>query len=467
MSRSPPALPAAPAYPVTVTRALGATSVPTYVFVHPADRQHYGHRNSAQRRSRCRSLASRRVRSMTVEAHAFSQGADITSSVGPFTWSADNPTVVTLIPMVNTAYNFRHEPGHGDGSRSRDDPDLCHRQRRFQFVISTAAIHECAGHHFARSSISFETCPIQTIESRSRPAGSQQTGQTTFVTSKGYYPNCYGHPHRCDGKQFPPQHQRRNRPQQNPTNLERLSALRSRPLRHCAGILHVSTPSPGSGTVTASCSPPTCNIGFPSFRLRFPRRAADPPAPSSFSAVSSFLSCQQLIPDPVYSSPTPVHAGPQSGDGAISGLIPALRPPSICVATSTGCANRLPPRAPPPFTSLSTAKASTGPGKTFALAAQFSPLRSRRRQSRIMGSDYGAELINPAQFGTSNSPFTALGTVTGKCLAVSNNGTAAVFSDTIHTPNQVYIVNTANPCRAGHRAEYLPAPSAAASPPTD
>ena len=43
---------------------------------------------------------------MTVEAHAFSQGTDITSSVGPFTWSASNASVVNLIPLVNTAYNF-------------------------------------------------------------------------------------------------------------------------------------------------------------------------------------------------------------------------------------------------------------------------------------------------------------------------------------------------------------------------
>ena len=61
-----------------------------------------------------------------------------------------------------------------------------------------------------------------------------------------------------------------------------------------------------------------------------------------------------------------------------------------------------------------------------------------------MGSDYGAVLINPANFGTSNSPFTGLGTITGKVLASSNNGSTAVFSDTIHTPNQVYIVNAGN-----------------------
>ncbi len=61
-----------------------------------------------------------------------------------------------------------------------------------------------------------------------------------------------------------------------------------------------------------------------------------------------------------------------------------------------------------------------------------------------MGSDFGAQLINPGGFGTANSPFTSLGTVTGKILAISGNGTVGVFSDTIHTPNQVYIVNASN-----------------------
>ena len=42
---------------------------------------------------------------MTVEAHAFSQGTDITASVGPFTFSANNPAVVNLIPIENIMYS--------------------------------------------------------------------------------------------------------------------------------------------------------------------------------------------------------------------------------------------------------------------------------------------------------------------------------------------------------------------------
>ena len=59
-----------------------------------------------------------------------------------------------------------------------------------------------------------------------------------------------------------------------------------------------------------------------------------------------------------------------------------------------------------------------------------------------MGSDFGAFMINPGSFGSSNNPYTSLGTVTGTVLASAINGSAAVFSDTIHTPNQAYVVNS-------------------------
>jgi hypothetical protein len=67
----------------------------------------------------------------------------------------------------------------------------------------------------------------------------------------------------------------------------------------------------------------------------------------------------------------------------------------------------------------------------------------------FMGSEFGAYSINPANLGGSTSPFTplpasgtTLGLVTGKVLAVSQSGTLAVFSDTVSTPNQVYVVSS-------------------------
>jgi hypothetical protein len=61
-----------------------------------------------------------------------------------------------------------------------------------------------------------------------------------------------------------------------------------------------------------------------------------------------------------------------------------------------------------------------------------------------MGSDYGAQIVSPSNFGSANSPFTPLGTLTGHVLASSLNGNIAAFSDTVHNPNQVYIASGSN-----------------------
>jgi hypothetical protein len=65
----------------------------------------------------------------------------------------------------------------------------------------------------------------------------------------------------------------------------------------------------------------------------------------------------------------------------------------------------------------------------------------------FMGSEFGAVAINPAGLAASSGAFTSLaaastplGLVTGKVIAVSENGSMAIFSDTVSTPNQVYVV---------------------------
>ena len=89
--------------------------------------------------------------SMTVEAHAFSQGVDITSSVGPFTWSANNSSVVTLIPTRQLDLQLRYESGHRQGHISRNHTDLRLGQRSHQFLVPTTPVSEFARYHFASS----------------------------------------------------------------------------------------------------------------------------------------------------------------------------------------------------------------------------------------------------------------------------------------------------------------------------
>jgi hypothetical protein len=81
-------------------------------------------------------------------------------------------------------------------------------------------------------------------------------------------------------------------------------------------------------------------------------------------------------------------------------------------------------------------------------------------------------LITSSNLGSSStSPFTLLpaaatqlGLVAGKVVAVSPNGALAVFSDTVSTPNQVYVVNSAGASPSATALNINSATTAAFSP---
>jgi hypothetical protein len=163
-----------------------------------------------------------------------------------------------------------------------------------------------------------------------------------------------------------------------------------------------------------------------------------------------FTSCQQLIPVPVYASPVfvtppaPYKVTELSPMAAISGVVTGASSPISVLASSTGCSKNPPAACGSAAYYLSTAKATAGNANGLPVSPN-SLLFTLAGDKVVMGSDFGAQLINPASFGTTSNPFTSLGSVTGKVLGISATGAFAAFSDTIHTPNQVYIVNTGNP----------------------
>ncbi len=442
--------------------ALGATSVPTYVFVHPPIDNITVTGvllDGVPVQEPCLSQSQ----SMTVEARAFSQGTDITSSVGPFTFSANNTSVVTLTPLVDSAYNFPTNQTTAKASF----PGLTQIYASASGVSSSS--FQQPQYQNSQGTMSpaldfFETCPIQSI-SLELGSGSQQSGQTTFVVSKGTGQTATAVLTDVMGNSSLP-------------NTNGGIVLSKIPLTWSAsqpGVLStatgcqescaLSTPSPGSGTVTASCSPPTCNIGFPTVPASLSTSALVDSCTQFFHAqYPKFIDCQQLIPAPVYASPvlvTPTGDIPLPGNGEISGVVTGATTSTTVLATSMGCAHVPPSTCSASIYSLSTARASTGPENPLPVAPN-SLLFDLTGDKAYMGSDFGAQLISPSNFGSSNSPFTSLGTVTGNALATSNNGTIAVFSDTIHTPNQVFIVNTATATNLSATALNIPGAVAAA-----
>ena len=424
--------------------ALGQSSVPTYVFVHPpVDSVTVTGilLTGVPPQEPCLSQGQ----SMTLEAHAFSQGSDITSSVGPFTFAAQNPPVVNLLGVVNTAYNFPTNqvtaiavaPGmtqiyataSGVSSSSFVQPQYKNSQQALSPVLDF-----------------FETCPIQTITLEVGAAGNQQTSQTTFLTSSSSTTVQTATAVLTDVMGI-----------SSLSNTSNGIVLNKIPLTWSAsqpGVVHpasgclqscgLSTPLAGSGSVTASCSPPTCNIGYPLVPASLSTPAAIASCTQFFHAQAGIpptFNCQQLIPVPVYASP--LQPGPPVlGNGSISGLVTGAPSPANLLATSTGCAHLSPTTCSTSIYSVSTGKGSPGSATPMPTPPN-SLLFDLAGDKAFAGSDFGAMVISPANFGTSNSPFTGLGTVTGKVLAISNNGNTAIFSDTLHTPNQVYIVNAA------------------------
>jgi hypothetical protein len=411
--------------------ALGAASIPTYVFVHPLI-DNITVTGIVQNGVPVYEPCLSQTQSMVVEAHAYSQGTDITQSVGPFSFSANNPTVVNLIPITNIAYNFPTNqatavalfPGitqiyasaSGVSSSSFQQPQYQNAQGTTSPPLDF-----------------FSTCPIESV-ALELGSGSQLTNQTSFVTAKGssqavtaVLTDVMGHsslPSVAGG-----------------IVLSKIpltwSASQPGVLAATAGCLQtctLSTPSAGSGSVTASCSPPTCNIGFPVVPASLSGSVSDPNSPLSqcnaFFVTSTF-NCQELIPVPVYA------------EIAISALVTGSPIPPSVLATSTGCSTVNPEICSTAVYDLTTSKNSTGPENPLPVSPNslvFDPAGDKA----YMGSQFGAQLINPANYGSSSNPYTALNTVTGNALATSNNGTLAVFSDTLITPNQVYVANASN-----------------------
>jgi hypothetical protein len=176
----------------------------------------------------------------------------------------------------------------------------------------------------------------------------------------------------------------------------------------------LATTQPGGAAITASCTPPTCNIGFP---------------------LSASLP-ELYLPQPVY----PVTA--------ISGLVTGAPVSTSVLATSQDCYSSS--TCAVALYNVSTAKNVAGsPG--FFPTPPNSLMFDSAGDKAYAGSQFGALLLTTANLGSSSTnPFTELpatntplGVVTGRVIAVSPNGNLAVFSDTVSTPNQVYVVSSA------------------------
>lgn len=432
--------------PVTVTAtALGGSSIPTYVFVHPPIDNIIVKGvvlNGESVQEPCLSQSQ----TMTLEAHAFSQGNDITASVGPFTFSASNPTVVSFTGLNNSTFKF----ATNQVTATANTPGISYIYATASGATSTSFQQPTLTNGVGDTSPIldfFATCPVQNIALEMGAAGSGQTNvaiakggtvetaiaTVTDVMNNSSLPNTNG---------------------AVVLNKIPLTWTSSNPgaiglATSCTQSCALTISSPGAATITASCSPPSCNIGFPLVPASLATAAQITTCSNYFQAsYPNFGGCQLLIPKPVYSSNEfigfttsqgnqPVQISPAA---SISVLATGTPVPPTVFAASLGCAHELPANCITADYSFSTAIAVAGVSNTNPVPLNsflFDPIGARI----YAGSDFGGLTINPANFGSNTSPFTSLGTVNGRVLAVSANGNSALFSDTVHTPNQVYVTS--------------------------
>ena len=434
---------------ITAT-ALGSASIPTYVFVHPPIDSITVTGillDGVPVQEPCLSQSQ----SMTLEAHAFSRGIDVTASVGPFTWSQSNPTVATLTPVVNNSYTFPTNRVTATAAV----PGITQIYASASGVSSTSfqqpTYSEMINGNPVNSPVLdfFSTCPVQNIALEVGAVGTRQTSfsvtkgtgvasQTVFATITDVMGNST---------------------LVNNTGSVVLSKipltwLSSQPgaisvASGCTESCQLTLNSPGSASITAACSPPTCNVGFPTVPQSLSSQTPQIDTCNAFfqPLYPKFGGCQELIPVPVYSSNVftnppgaPIQLSPT---GAISGVVSGTPAAAAIFAASTGCAHEPPASCSSAVYYLSSSKASVGNENPTPVSPN-SLLFDLAGDKIIMGSDFGAQIINPGNFGSSSSAFTSLGAITGRALATSNTGTLSLFSDTLHMPNQVFVVNSAN-----------------------
>jgi hypothetical protein len=335
----------------------------------------------------------------TLQATAYSQGVDITASVGPFTWSQANLNVVTITPIVSSANTSSINVPTNQATVVSNTPG------QTEVVASASGV--------ASQPYVAATCPVQCIALQLGTNGSQNIGTTSFITNKGTSETITATAVDVQGCIVP-------KPPLTWTSSSPAAITAGSATTACSAgtTCTIATPQPGAAAITASCTPPTCNIGFPLNPAGYPTGSL-------------------YIPQPVY----PVTA--------ISGLVTGATTPASVLASSQDCySNSQCAVALYDIATNTNVAGSPTSLPTPPNSVMFDPAGDKA----YAGSQYGALLITSANIGSSStSPFTALpasgtplGLVTGKVIAVSPNGALAVFSDTVSTPNQVYVVNASS-----------------------
>lgn len=305
------------------------------------------------------------------QAAAFSQGIDVTSTVGPFAWTPASSTVVKLNSGASGLLSNQVQA-------TASSPGLT------QITASAAGVS---------SVVDFQTCPVKSI-TLTGPAGSGNavsivkgsTASITAIVTDSLNTALNGVPLTwCSSE-----------PAAVSVGSSNCTSSSTNPMTVTGALV-------GGGDVTASCTPPSCNAGiFPSLPIYPDKAIAITVHPTSETA------SQQTT--------------------------------SAYVAT-TGCGNN--------FGCTSSIATIAVPGNNVSGSTTLSNTPNslvfdRQGKNAFLGSENGLMMFVPANVGTSTGAVSVFNKVTGKVLAVSPDGNKVIISDTLATPNQVFVFDVTN-----------------------
>jgi hypothetical protein len=345
------------------------------------------------------------------EAVAYNNGVDISDTVGPISWSSSNPGVVTPTPIVNPL-----------------QPNVLNR---VQTTARIPGITQLFANASGTTSAPFPytTCLIQAIYLQ---IGGQNTaGNSITVNNGGGVPvTAIAVDTLCGVANNSPLADRTltwstSNPEviafSTTTNTSRSNSASAR-----ANL--------GGAILTASCSPPSCNVGLPGL------------TPSG-----------ELVPSlPIYASDYDVAHPPATkcqlpsltkayGAIAVNVTSTSKTPTYTAWAATTGCADVVGCTSAL-FSLAPTASGTNAVGTILNLPRTPNSMMFNHQSSArvyfgtnegLMYVDVGATF--PSVVQVSNSPTPCNVSLCGKVLTISNDGRLVVVSDTVSTPSQVYI----------------------------
>jgi hypothetical protein len=287
------------------------------------------------------------------QANAFSRGVDITNTVGVFNWQ-------TLVPGVATLTTSGNALLQGQVQLTAKVPGLTPLFATIGNVNSLP--------------LSFTTCPVQSITlAVTTSTSNSKTITPTILDTLGT--TITGIPLTWSSSEA--------------------ASVSVTPAGGASG-----TSNGGSATIIASCTPPTCNVGFyPSVPI-YPQNVVTMNAAPSGTTLATT----------VYVSTTSCG----TTDGCISTVVPVTTPNTV--------------------------------GNFFQLPATPDSLVVNRQGTKAyLGTDSGRlGSVGLAVFDTAANTVTQFAALAGKVLAISPDGGKVIISDTSieETPNHVFVFDT-------------------------